>query len=251
MDKLNLSDTRIGAVVQLPNDMERILKYAVSAGDGFNLLTTVSGAESLGLHAAKYTELFAREPIGNSLPMGSGLEVISLEQQKHDIFVRNAEQYVSMGLLIMLMSLLGFAAYFNGIGMKIRLKEYQISVMRAIGSPIKKLRRKMAVSSIEIPVIAAAISYGLIRLMEFFHTLRQDLNKTVINIGFAGAALIGFCVVAIKKFIIQYITVVRNGHDFSIRTFCLASLWYSENSESFMSFSPISILKYLASFTKL
>ena len=89
VDKLNLSDTRIGAVVQLPNDMERILKYAVSAGDGFNLLTTVSGAESLGLHAAKYTELFAREPIGNSLPMGSGLEVISLEQQKHDIFVRN------------------------------------------------------------------------------------------------------------------------------------------------------------------
>lgn len=167
VEKLSLSGTRIGAVVQLPKDMDRILRYAVSAGDGYNLLTTAGGAKSLGLHAASYTELFARETIGSKLPVGSGLEVLSLEQQRHEIFVRNAEQYVSMGLLVLLMSLLGFAAYFNGIGMKIRLKEYQISVMRAIGSPVKKLRRKMTLDSIKIPVTAAAAAYGLMRLTQF------------------------------------------------------------------------------------
>lgn len=185
VDKLSLTDTRIGAVVQLPKEMDRILKYAVSEGNSFNLLTTVNGAKGLGLHAASYTELFARDAIGSKLPVGSGLEVLSLEQQRHEIFVRNAEQYVSMGLLVVLMSLLGFAAYFNGIGMKIRLKEYQISVMRAIGSPVKKLRSKMTIDSIRIPVAAAAGAYAMMRLTQLVMqtaynkagALREQANK--------------------------------------------------------------------------
>lgn len=90
-----------------------------------------------------------------------------------------------MGLLVLLMSLLGFAAYFNGIGMKIRLKEYQISVMRAIGSPVKKLRRKMTIDSIRIPVAAAAGAYAMMRLTQLIMqtaynkagSLREQANK--------------------------------------------------------------------------
>lgn len=166
INDLKLSDTRVGAVIVIPKEVDRILKYAVSAGDDYSLLTTAAGAENLGIHAAKYTEIFAGEPIGRMLPTGLGFEVISLEQQRHEMFVRNAEQYVSMGLLILLMSLLGFAAYFNGIGMKIRLKEYQISVMRAIGSPVKKLRRKMTFDSVGVPIVSAAFAYGLMKLTQ-------------------------------------------------------------------------------------
>jgi putative ABC transport system permease protein len=61
------------------------------------------------------------------------------------------------------MSLLGFAAYFNGIGMKIRGKEYQIGVMRAVGTPLKRLRRKLTLDSIKIPIISSAFAYGLMR----------------------------------------------------------------------------------------
>ena len=85
---------------------------------------------------------------------------------KKDMFINTATQYLSMWLLIMLMSLLGFAAYFNGIGMKIRLKEYQISIMRAVGTPLKKLRRRLMLDSIKIPVYAAAIAYALTRAMQ-------------------------------------------------------------------------------------
>ena len=71
-----------------------------------------------------------------------------------------------MALLILVMSLLGFAAYFNGIGMKIRLKEYQISVMRAVGTPLKKLRRRLMLDSIRIPVAASAFTFDGIKLMQ-------------------------------------------------------------------------------------
>ncbi|MBR6873770.1 MAG: sigma-70 family RNA polymerase sigma factor [Ruminococcus sp.] len=166
ISKLTQSDTKIGAVVVLPKSMDRILRYSVSEGDDYNLLTTASGAEALGLAGARYTELFAKEALGNSLPLGTGFTLYSYAQQRREIFLRNASFYGSMGALVLVMSLLGFSAYFNGIGLKIRLKEYQISIMRAVGTPIKRLRRRLTLDSIRLPLISGTMAYGGIKAMQ-------------------------------------------------------------------------------------
>ncbi len=71
-----------------------------------------------------------------------------------------------MALVIVLMSLLGFTAYFSAIGMRIRIKAYQISILRAIGTPVKKIRRKLFADSLKIPAIACAISYIIVSRLQ-------------------------------------------------------------------------------------
>ena len=166
IEDLTLCDVQIGAVIKLPKDMDRVLRYSVSDTADYNLLTTVTGAQKTGLHGAMYTELLSREEIGDKLPLGTGFEVFSLKEQQKQIFKKNAQMYISIGLVILLMSLLGFAAYFNGIGMKIRMKEYQLSIMRAVGTPLKRLRRRLTLDSIRIPVVSAVTAYGLMRLVQ-------------------------------------------------------------------------------------
>ncbi len=166
IEDLTLCDVQIGAVVVLPKDMDRVLKYATCDKADYNLLTTVTGAQKIGLHGAMYTELLSRDEIGDKLPLGTGFEVFSLRQQQKQIFRQNAQMYISIGLVILLMSLLGFAAYFNGIGMKIRMKEYQLSIMRAVGTPLKHLRRRLTLDSIRIPVVSAVTAYGSMRLVQ-------------------------------------------------------------------------------------
>ena len=166
IEELTLCDVQIGAVIKLPKDMDRVLRYSVSDSADYNLLTTVTGAQKIGLHGAMYTELLSREEIGDKLPLGTGFEVFSLRQQQKQIFRQNAQMYISIGLVILLMSLLGFAAYFNGIGMKIRMKEYQLSIMRAVGTPLKRLRRRLTLDSIRIPVVSAVTAYGSMRLVQ-------------------------------------------------------------------------------------
>lgn len=180
IDDVREVKVRIGALVERSEAMDNMVRYASSAGDDFNLLTTVSGARKLGLHGAVYTEIIAREEIGDLLPMQTGLKVKSLKKQKHDIFVQNATLYGSLALLVFVMSLLGFAAYFNGIGMKIRSKEYQISIMRAIGTPLKKLRRRLMLDSVRIPVFAAAIAYGLISITQRVMLYVYDKSERII-----------------------------------------------------------------------
>ena len=180
IDDVREVKVRIGALVERSEGMDNMVRYASSAGDDFNLLTTVSGARKLGLHGAVYTEIIAREEIGDLLPMQTGLKVKSLKKQKHDIFVQNATLYGSLALLVFVMSLLGFAAYFNGIGMKIRSKEYQISIMRAIGTPLKKLRRRLMLDSVRIPVFAAAIAYGLISITQRVMLYVYDKSERII-----------------------------------------------------------------------
>ena len=68
------------------------------------------------------------------------MTVISYKELKHEQFIAKATQYGGMALLIVLMALLGFSAYFNGIIMKIQLKSYQISVLRAVGTDMKRIR---------------------------------------------------------------------------------------------------------------
>ena len=166
MERANETFVKIGAVVEIKPELDNMIKYAVSANDDFCLLTTVSGAKSLNLDGTAYTELISRSEIGSLLPMGTNMRVTSLAKRQHEIFVKNASLYGSLGLLILVMSLLGFAAYFNGIGMKIRMKEYQISIMRAIGTPLKKLRRRLMLDSIRIPICAGTVAYGLLKITQ-------------------------------------------------------------------------------------
>ncbi|MBO5576135.1 MAG: sigma-70 family RNA polymerase sigma factor [Ruminococcus sp.] len=166
IEDLTICDVQVGAVIKLPKDMDRVLKHSVSDDADYNLLTTVTGAQKIGLHGAMYTELLSREEMGDKLPLGTGFEVFSLKTQRREIFKQNAQMYISIGLVILLMSLLGFAAYFNGIGMKIRLKEYQLNIMRAVGTPVKRLRRRLTLDSIKIPVFSAVTAYGLMRLLQ-------------------------------------------------------------------------------------
>lgn len=175
---LTLKETRIGAVVTLPKELDRIIEYSASAkGRDCCLLTTAKGAEAMGFKGARYTELFARQSIGSDLPLGTGFTLESYSRRRKELFLQNAGFLGSMGALILLMSLLGFAAYFNGIGLKIRLKEYQISIMRAVGSPIKRLRRRLTLDSIRIPLRAGAAAYVMIKAVQ--KIMLGAYNRTV------------------------------------------------------------------------
>ncbi|MBR1765214.1 MAG: sigma-70 family RNA polymerase sigma factor [Ruminococcus sp.] len=166
VDSLNTSPTKIGAIITLPGDAGKLIKYAVCEDD-YGLLTTQTGAEALGLHGAVYTEVFSKEHIDGSLiPTGAGMEIISYTAEKHKAFLARLRTVSGTAVIVVIMSLLGFAAYWSGIGMKIRLKEYQISTLRAIGTPISRLRRKLLADSLKIPAAAALIAYGGARLVQ-------------------------------------------------------------------------------------
>jgi putative ABC transport system permease protein len=130
-------------------------------------LTTSNGAQTLGLHNASYTEIFTRKPIDSSLiPPSAAMTVISYRELKHEQFIAKATQYGGMALLIVLMALLGFSAYFNGIIMKIQLKSYQISVLRAVGTDMKRIRRKLFIDNLKIPLLSGLISYIFMKLTQ-------------------------------------------------------------------------------------
>ena len=167
IDEVVKSDVKIGAVVILPKDMNRVLKYCVKGSDDYNFLTTVSGAKQLKLHNAAYTEIFSAEHIdGGLIPMTSGMVLTSYSQLKSERFISKATSYGGTVMIIVIMSLLGFAAYWGGIDMKIRIKEYEISVLRAVGTPIKTIRRRLLIDSIKIPMISSVVAFIIVRIIQ-------------------------------------------------------------------------------------
>lgn len=179
IDEVTRHRTKIGAVIRLPSDTEKVLKYCVSGGEFYNVLTTASGAKAMGLHNAAYTEVFSGEHIdGGIIPMSSGMELSSYSQLKRDSLIAKAAQYGGAVMIIVIMSLLGFAAYFNGIGMKIRLKEYEISVLRAVGTPLKVIRRRLITDSIKIPAFASCAAFAVIK---FIQRITASAYKTYID----------------------------------------------------------------------
>jgi putative ABC transport system permease protein len=90
-------------------------------------------------------------------------------------------EYGGLALIIILMSLLGFSAYFSGISMKINQKSYQISVLRAIGMNKKKIQKRFFIDNLKIPVIAGIITYGLViavqKYIEHGYNLLVKLNE--------------------------------------------------------------------------
>lgn len=169
ISEVSTQNVVVGATVTLSEDedLDNLLKYILKNDNSYYFLTTASGAEALGLHNAAYTEIFTRKPIdGNLIPPSAAMTVISYDELKHAQFITKVTKYGGMALLIILMALLGFSAYFNGIIMKIRLKSYQISMLRAVGADMKRIRRKLFLYNLKIPLFSGVISYILMKLTQ-------------------------------------------------------------------------------------
>lgn len=121
----------------------------------------------MGLSGA-YSEVYSSEKLDSGIfPQSAEMRVISLSEEKRDTFIDRAAKFAGAALILAVMSLLGFSAYFNGIELKIRQKAYELSVYRALGMPLCELRRRIFLDSVKIPVIASATAYVLVKAMQF------------------------------------------------------------------------------------
>lgn len=156
-------NAKIGAAVKLPSSLDKLEKYAIKSDFPCNFLTTAAGAQALGLSGA-YTEVYSPEKLdGGIFPLSAEMRVISLSEEKWNTFIDRAAKFAGAALILAVMSLLGFAAYFNGIGLKIRQKAYELSVYRALGMPLSQLRKRIFLDNVKFPVIACAAAYILVK----------------------------------------------------------------------------------------
>ena len=167
---INSAEVKIGALIQIyPNKIGEVKNRTIRTGQGYNFLTTATGADTMGLHCACYTEIFSSEPMdGGIIPSSAEMTMQSLTKMKWESVKDRILNVSGMALILALMVLMGFAAYFNGIGMKIRARSYEVSVLRAVGTPVSRLRKRLLINSIKIPVIASAVSYGLVKFVQLF-----------------------------------------------------------------------------------
>ncbi len=160
--------TKISAVIKLPPSLGELEKHALNCDFPCNFLTTATGAKALGLPGAAYMEVYSPEKLdGGIFPQSAEMRLTSLSKMKLDSFIDKAAKLAGTVLLLTVMSLLGFAAYFNGIGLKILQKSYELSVFRALGMPLSELRRRLFLDSVKIPVIASAAAYILVKITQF------------------------------------------------------------------------------------
>ena len=166
--EISSAEVKIGALVKIPLDYDKIISSVVRKKDeDYNFLTTATGAENMGFPCAKYTGIYALEPMdGGLIPGSAKMTMKSLEMMKHDYLINQLIKYSGSIAILLVMSLLGFAAYFNGIGMKISQKKYEISVLRAVGTDLKHLKEKLLLESMKIPLISAISSYVLIKMLQ-------------------------------------------------------------------------------------
>ena len=181
---IGYAEVRVGAVMQIPPSVDmmlgRAVKYDFFNNDGteppYNLLTTATGAQAMGMPCSGYTTIYCMgEMDGGLIPADAGMNVTHLSDLKRANFLANASRMGGSLLIMAVMLLLGFAAYFNGIGMKIRLKAYDISVLRAVGTSLKKIKLRLLLASVKIPLTASAISYALL-------TVYRTISDYVSNI---------------------------------------------------------------------
>lgn len=172
ISKLAAAKVKIAAMIQIPNDTEEIERYTILGKEKCNFLTTAKGAQTMGFPGAAYTELYSHEEIDGSIfPLSTQMQFQSLSQMKRSDIIDSIVQYSGVTLILLLMSLLGFSGYFNGIGLKIRQKKYEISVFRALGVPMSKIRKQIFLDSFKTPVAASAFSYVLVKLTQFIMKL--------------------------------------------------------------------------------
>lgn len=166
---ISSGEVKIGAILKIPPSAGALKYYTARNDQNYNFLTTATGAEKIGLPYARYTEIYASEPIdGGFIPSSAKMTLMSLEKMKWENLKNKIIKISGMLMIMVLMVLIGFAAYFNGIGMKIRMRSYEISALRAVGTPLSTLRKRILLGSIKIPVIAALASYGMVKSVQFF-----------------------------------------------------------------------------------
>lgn len=166
---INSAKVKIGAIIQIFPSIGEVKKHTIRNEQGYNFLTTATGADAMGLHCARYTEIYSSEPMeGGLIPSSAEMKMQSLTKMKWDSVKNKILNISGMVLILALMVTMGFAAYFNGIGMKIRARSYEMSVLRAVGTPVSALRKRLLINSIKIPVIASAISYGIVKFVQLF-----------------------------------------------------------------------------------
>lgn len=185
---LQQTELTIGGIVVLPEEGDDLLRYAARGSTRYNFLTTAQGAAAAGLQNAAYTQLICPAPIdGGMLPPSSLMTLTSYAQLRQNYLAEKAMEYGGMVLIVVLMSLLGFSAYFSGIGMKIRMRAYEISVLRAIGTPLARIRRRLLLDSVKLPVLACAAAGGILlwvqRTMEQAYEKMADLNESILQFG--------------------------------------------------------------------
>lgn len=171
-----LSNAKIGALIKLPFDCEELLKYIVCDEEmPYNFLTTADGAKAMGFQCAAYTEIYSSEKInGGLIPFSAEMQLVSKSLLERNNFIKKIAQYAGSIALLTVMSLLGFSAYFNGIGMKIRQKKYEISAVRAVGARIMKVKKYLLLDSLKIPFFASVITYILFKPMQIYANQTAD-----------------------------------------------------------------------------
>lgn len=163
------TEVRVGAVVKIQQNAPAVVRKAVCDSERkFNFLTTSTGAAAMGAPSCSYSEAYSYEKVtGSPFPLSAEVSVKSLKEIKHDIFINRMTKIGIVALILLAMLLLGFSAYFNGIGMKIRAKKYEASVLRAVGAPVSAIRKRLMLGSLKIPLIASALSYVFLRAEQF------------------------------------------------------------------------------------
>ena len=170
--EISSAEVKISALVKINPEEDKVINSVVRNKEDYNLLTTATGAENMGFPCAKYTGIYALEPMdGGLIPSSAQMKMKSLAMMQHDYLVNQLINYSSSIAILLVMSLLGFAAYFNGIGMKIRQKKYEISVLRAVGTNLKELKKKLLLESMKIPLISTIAAYVLVKLFQLMNWL--------------------------------------------------------------------------------
>lgn len=169
--KINVSEpVKIGGSVVIPEKAGKLLERLVTTNENkmnYNFLTTAEGASAMRLDGVRYTEIFSeKEMDGSIIPSSAQMKLVSQSSLRRELFLERIRKAGAAIATILLMSLLGFSAYFNGIGMKIRQKAYQISVLRAQGTSLKSLRRTLALNSLKIPLAAFAGAYAVLKILQ-------------------------------------------------------------------------------------
>lgn len=162
ISKINVSEpVKIGAVIRISDSADPLLKRLTTNDETqYSFLTTAAGAEKMGLHNARYTDVFAAEEMDGSIfPSEAKMTMISIKQLKAQDFLKRLKNAAGIIMTLIVMSLLGFSAYFNGIAMKIRKSGYQISVLRAQGAPLSKIKKVLLYKNLKIPFLAVIFSY--------------------------------------------------------------------------------------------
>lgn len=152
---------KIGAVIRIPDSADPLLKRLTTNDETqYSFLTTATGAEKMGLHNARYTDVFAAEEMDGSIfPSEAKMTMISIKQLKTQDFLKRLKKAAGIIMTLIVMSLLGFSAYFNGIAMKIRKSSYQISMLRAQGASVSKIKKVLLYKNLKIPFFAVIFSY--------------------------------------------------------------------------------------------